>query len=339
MNLEVSREDEINQINMGKPHVVILGAGASYATFPNGDKFGRKLPLMNNLIQILELEDMLSKAKIEFSSSNFEDVYSQLHQDNSHDQIRLELEERVYNYFSDMVITDEPTIYDHLLLSLRDKDVIATFNWDPFLIQAFARNASKFSLPRLLFLHGNVSIGVCYDDLIVGGRYMSCSKCKKQFQPVQLLYPISQKNYHEDTFLTTQWKELAFNMKNAFMITFFGYGAPKSDVSAIDLLKNGWGNPERREMEQTEIIDIRSEDDLHDTWKPFIHSHHYEIHKNFYESWIANHPRRTGEAYWNQYYEAKFIDKNPIPIDLDFNDLWNWFGVLHGVEKQKSKIT
>jgi hypothetical protein len=339
MNFEVSREEEINQILMGKPHVVILGAGASYAAFPDGDKFGRKLPLMNNLIQILELEDILSQSDIEFESSNFEDVYSELHQNKSKEQVRIQVEDRVYDYFSEMLIKDEPTIYDHLLLALRGKDVIATFNWDPFLIQAYARNAGKFSLPRLLFLHGNVAIGVCYEDNVVGGRYMKCSKCKKPFQPVQLLYPIKQKNYHEDSYLSAQWKELESHMKGAFMITMFGYGAPKSDISAIELLKSAWGKIEKREMEQTEIIDIRSEEDLHETWKPFIHSHHYDIYSSFYDSWIAKHPRRTGEAYWNQYYEAMFIDDNPIPHSLNFEDLWNWFGTLYNVEQQKSKDT
>ena len=32
------------------PHVVILGAGASLAAFPDGDKNGRKLPLMNDIV-------------------------------------------------------------------------------------------------------------------------------------------------------------------------------------------------------------------------------------------------------------------------------------------------
>ena len=39
--MEVSAAAEINQIAMGKPHVVILGAGASYAAFPSGTKNGK----------------------------------------------------------------------------------------------------------------------------------------------------------------------------------------------------------------------------------------------------------------------------------------------------------
>ncbi len=34
-------------------HVVLLGAGASLAAFPNGDRLGRTLPLMKNLVEVL----------------------------------------------------------------------------------------------------------------------------------------------------------------------------------------------------------------------------------------------------------------------------------------------
>ena len=69
---------------------------------------------------------------------------------------------------------------------------------------------------------------------------------------------------------------------------------------------------------------------------PFIHTHHYEAHSNFYDSWIANHPRRTGEAYINQYIDAMFIDNNPIPKDLHFPDLWDWFERLQEVENAQN---
>ncbi len=36
--MEVSVEEEINLIIVGKPHVVILGTGASYRAFPGGNK-------------------------------------------------------------------------------------------------------------------------------------------------------------------------------------------------------------------------------------------------------------------------------------------------------------
>lgn len=42
--MEVSAEEEIQQIEMGKPHVVILGAGASYAAFPTATRMGVNYP-------------------------------------------------------------------------------------------------------------------------------------------------------------------------------------------------------------------------------------------------------------------------------------------------------
>jgi hypothetical protein len=227
---------------MGKPHVVILGAGASYAAFPNGDKNGAKLPLMNNFVEILGLSRLLSETGINFEIDNFEKIYDQLHQNDTHREIREELEEVIYEYFSHLEIIDKPTIYDHLLLSLREKDVVATFNWDPFLLAAYRRNGhrntQKIKLPRLLFLHGNVGVGFCEKDKVAGKNGERCSMCGCILPPTQLLYPIAKKNYHSSGFISSQWKELNQYLQDAFMITIFGYSAPQSDVSAIDLMKS-----------------------------------------------------------------------------------------------------
>ena len=155
--MKVSVQEEIAQIQMEKPQVVILGAGASCAAFSEGDKNGRKLPVMDNFVEVLGLGDILSRVNIKFGSNNFEDIYDKLYQSEEFDGVRKELEKVVYDYFVRMEIPDEPTIYDHLLLSLRGKDVVATFNWDPLLVQAYRRNCKKADLPRLLFLHGNAT--------------------------------------------------------------------------------------------------------------------------------------------------------------------------------------
>jgi len=332
----VSIEKEINQVEISAPHIVILGAGASYASFPNGDKNGKKLPLMNNLIEILQLEKLLQRTELQFFTSNFEEIYDLIYKDESLNDIRYELEKAVYDYFNSLSISDEPTIYDHLVLSLREKDVIATFNWDPFLIQAYVRNGKRgFKLPHLIFLHGNVAVGLCEKDKVVGVMGKKCTHCNEYLKPSKLLYPISEKNYHQNSFIKDQWDELQNALKKCFMITIFGYGAPKSDISAIDLMKSAWGDVAQRSMEQTEIIDIRDEDDLENVWKPFIHTHHREFHQDFYSSFIANHPRRTGEAYYNQYYLAHFIDNNPLPKDANFHDLWSWYKKLQDIENKK----
>ncbi len=159
-----SVDDEIAQVRMHQPHVVILGAGASIASSLHGDKNGKKLPSMLNFVEVLDLSSMLDAEGISHRGRNFEDIYDEIHNDVKLENLKQKLESAVYDYFADIEISDEPSLYDHLVLSMRDKDVIATFNWDPFLVQALRRNALNgrgFKLPRLQFLHGNVMIGFC----------------------------------------------------------------------------------------------------------------------------------------------------------------------------------
>ena len=42
-----------------RPHVVLLGAGASRAAFPSGDGCFRKVPVMNDLLDIVGLKLMV----------------------------------------------------------------------------------------------------------------------------------------------------------------------------------------------------------------------------------------------------------------------------------------
>ncbi|MFA7331950.1 MAG: hypothetical protein WC326_12850 [Candidatus Delongbacteria bacterium] len=323
---------EIEKVEMGRPHLVILGAGASYASTPTGDRFGKHLPLMSNLIEILELDDIVSKSGIDCSKGNFETFYSELYLRKDMESQRRELEERIHRYFSSLELPEEPTIYDHLVLSLREKDYVATFNWDPFLVQAIKRNGRRFPMPRPLFLHGNVAVGYCRHGHSMGDIGSCCSKCGESFVPTRILYPVAEKNYQNTEFIDRQWRAIQAILNDTFMVTVFGYGAPATDASAVELLKTAWGGGDTRVMEEIEIIDIRDDNELEDLWSPFIHSHHYRVHSSFYDSWISKHPRRTGEAYIDQFIDAMFIEDNPIPRGLSFTGLWDWFQPLSDVE-------
>lgn len=52
---EHTLEQEFSEITFGRPHAVILGAGASVGAFPRGDKRGRRLPVMADLAESLGL--------------------------------------------------------------------------------------------------------------------------------------------------------------------------------------------------------------------------------------------------------------------------------------------
>lgn len=329
--------DEIKDTKMGRPHVVILGAGASAAAFPSGDKNGRRLPVLNDLIHTLELDSVFASCSIDFVGRNFEDIYSDLVTGGGHlDLVRI-IQDRVSQYFEALELPEKPTLYDYLVLSLRPKDIIATFNWDPFLFRACSRNYGRVPLPRIVFLHGNVAVGYCEADRVKGINGGHCFRCGKPYKASQLLFPVKQKNYNSDPLTSAEWETLKARLRNAYMVTVFGYSAPKTDVEAISLLKEGWGRKEERNLEQIEIIDIRPEDDLLNSWEEFIHTHHYQITNDYHESWIAKHPRRTCEAMWNQLMECNFLDDNPAPQGLQFGDLLKWFQPFIEAEEQNRK--
>ena len=60
------------------PHVLILGAGASLAALPYGDHYERKLPLMTNLVETINLQSIMEEHGIKYESENFESLYDRL---------------------------------------------------------------------------------------------------------------------------------------------------------------------------------------------------------------------------------------------------------------------
>src|SRR3989442_2815892 len=150
--MQGSAMQEVKQIKMQKPHVFILGAGCSRATIPEGDANGAQLPLMQDLLRIVKpLKDLFENAGFSTEGRNLEEIYSELIKVSA-PEIQEEADAIIFQYFQSLVLPDRPTIYDHLVLSLRAKDVIATFNWDPFLVQAIRRNSILAGRgPQLLF--------------------------------------------------------------------------------------------------------------------------------------------------------------------------------------------
>lgn len=225
-NIEMGVRELISDTSMKRPHVVILGAGASLAAFPNGDVNGRKLPLMNNLVETTGLDKILKSFGIAYDGRNFEDIYSDLYEGSRYTDLRIALENTIIDYFSELRLPSHPTMYDHLVLSLREKDLVATFNWDPFLYRACWRNHNKAKLPRTVYLHGNVALGYCLRDNQKGFIGTECSKCGNIYVPSSLLFPIKKKDYSKDPFIRVEWETLKHDLQCAYMVTIFGYSAP-----------------------------------------------------------------------------------------------------------------
>lgn len=326
--------EQIADTSFGGPHVVIVGAGASRAAFPDGDRNGKRLPLMTDLVATLGLESLLENNGIAYTGRNFEEIFGELHEGGNHSDLLAKLEEEIWIYFDSLQLPDEPTLYDHLVCSLRAKDLIVTFNWDPFLIQATERNHKQLSMPNLGFLHGNVAVGHCLKDKTIGHPRRQCGSCGEPYEKSQLLYPIKKKDYNSDEFTKQQWNEFQRYLRSAFILTIFGYSAPTTDVEAMDKIKEGWGKGEEKKLEEIEIIDIKDEGVLKPTWAPLIHSHHFRTETDFYDSILSRHPRRSCESMWQQIMMAIDVSENPFDRGYDFSQLREWFKPLREAEQK-----
>lgn len=323
-----SRDRLIENPEIDRPHVVLLGAGASRAAFPDGDRYGRKIPIMNDLVDVIpELREIIQDCGVKEieNEKNFETIYSRLEK---HEELRTEIEQKMETYFESLALPEEATLYDLILLSLRREDAVFTFNWDPFLFDSFRRNSGVAPLPEIYFLHGNVRIGMCSKHHKWGGRQDRCPDCHEIFYKVPLLYPTEKKGYSNDPYIKGSWDAARSFLSRSLTLTVFGYSAPHSDKDAVDLLKEAYFEASYRTMEHVEIIDIEDSRMLYKRWRDFTPTHHRHDRQKFYESFIARWPRRSREAVFFPMTYGIPCEEFPL---YDTND-------LSKLQEQASKI-
>ena len=225
----------------------------------------------------------------------FEAQFSWIRRQTAHSSGLIRIEKLIFEYFENLELPDTPTIYDYIVLGLRSKDIVATFNWDPLLLLAHKRNRTIKSLPDIRFLHGCAGLATCQVHDVLGSPFESCPLCNKALIRGKLFFPDDDKDYTKDELISREWGVVAENLKNAFHLTIFGYSGPVTDYNARRLLLEGWTQSPLLEMSHVEIIDIRDEDELRRCWKEFIPFHHDMITTDFARSTIARWPRRTAE--------------------------------------------
>lgn len=159
-----------------------------------------------------------------------------------------------------------------------------------------------------------------------------------EFEAVDLLYPVEKKDYARSEFIEKEWSRLRSYLKSAKRITIFGYGAPDTDAEAISLMSDAWGPSSSRSLEQIEIIDVSPESELRKRWSKFIHTHHYEVYDNYFDSTLARFPRRTGENFMHTYLpstpDEALQQENRIPSGFkSLSELQDWHRKLIDAEK------
>lgn len=69
-------EENYKRYVLGRPHIVILGAGATMAAIPNGDKNGKRCSVMKGFIENIGLNDLLSNIDIKTNSDNLDKTFA-----------------------------------------------------------------------------------------------------------------------------------------------------------------------------------------------------------------------------------------------------------------------
>jgi hypothetical protein len=67
-----------------------------------------------------------------------------------------------------------------------------------------------------------------------------------------------------------EWKELEPFLKHGYMLTIFGYGAPATDVEAVNVMLRGWGENPSFELAEVEILDTKPQEESMETWERFL---------------------------------------------------------------------
>lgn len=323
--------EKMIEIYPQRPHLVILGAGASKDAMPDGDADGKPLPVMSEFISKLGLTDYIQRIPGVPRTDNIEDVYSWLADKEQFAEERFVVENEIREYFSNITLPDTLTKYDLLVLSLRKKDCIATFNWDGLLVQAY-RKMQKITtdLPQLVFLHGNVGVGYCPTCKTYGYWFAKCHKCGMPLHGVPLLYPVKNKDYRQQEFISTQWEILEDYISRAALITIYGYSAPKTDVEAIDILKKAFarlGTP--RYFDIIEIIEHPKFDakNISEAWLDLseMARDHLELRRSVFDSYMFKSPRRSLEFLHKKQIASAWWGEPTIKFaqeDIDNDDLF-----------------
>ena len=107
-------------------------------------------------------------------------------------------------------------------------------------------------------------------------------------------------------------------------------------------MNEAYGTSLEREMEQFEIIDIAPDEFLRQKWNGFIHTHHYNTTNSYFNSSLAQNPRRTSESFFHHYQPISpgemFREPNPVPTNFKtLKELQDWHRPLIQAEESASQ--
>lgn len=288
---------------MGFKHLVILGAGSTIATIPKGDKNGEFSYTLDNLLNDKCFASFVEKVQaLDYQIDDVEALCNQLYKENR--PLYDEFESLVRKKYASLELPDGFTILDRLVLSLTPNDAIISFNWDDLVIQAYQRMSEyvpEEMLPILAFPHGNAQ--AVYDNKHYTSKRIVTSTSLFD-SPLNM--PVDEIDYKSDVFINSQWHILDFFMRNAQMVTFFGYRGPDLDEQDLKHLDELFAKNEI--CDKIEIIDKDQESAVEVAKR----LERFKMQPNwlypcadFWHSTIAKYPRRTLSVLDNWNYSVR----------------------------------
>lgn len=288
---------------MGFKHLVILGAGSTIATIPKGDKNGEFSYTLDNLLNDKCFASFVEKVQaLDYQIDDVEALCNQLYKENR--PLYDEFESLVRKKYASLELPDGFTILDKLVLSLTPNDAIISFNWDDLVIQAYQRMSEyvpEEMLPILAFPHGNAQ--AVYDNKHYTSKRIVTSTSLFD-SPLNM--PVDEIDYKSDVFINSQWHILDFFMRNAQMVTFFGYRGPDSDEQDLKHFDELFAKNEI--CDKIEIIDKDQESAVEVAKR----LERFKMQPNwlypcadFWHSTIAKYPRRTLSVLDNWNYSVR----------------------------------
>lgn len=288
---------------MGFKHLVILGAGSTIATIPKGDKNGEFSYTLDNLLNDKCFASFVEKVQaLDYQIDDVEALCNQLYKENR--PLYDEFVSLVRKKYASLELPYGFTILDRLVLSLTPNDAIISFNWDDLVIQAYQRMSEyvpEEMLPILAFPHGNAQ--AVYDNKHYTSKRIVTSTSLFD-SPLNM--PVDEIDYKSDVFINSQWHILDFFMRNAQMVTFFGYRGPDSDEQDLKHLDELFAKNEI--CDKIEIIDKDQESAVEVAKR----LERFKMQPNwlypcadFWHSTIAKYPRRTLSVLDNWNYSVR----------------------------------
>jgi hypothetical protein len=112
-----------------------------------------------------------------------------------------------------------------------------------------------------------------------------------------LLYPIGKKDYNSKPIIVNEWNLAKSVLSRAAGITVYGYGAPVTDVEAVELMKSANHLSQMKDIAPFTIINLaKNEGEQRKKWSEFYDVKMFLYCNKFEETMLWKNPRVSLEA-------------------------------------------